>query len=81
MERGDLLVQVYKRPNFSLMIEKRANAAIGNIAQIMSLLKDISLGHHYFKIAKILRESMLINKMLFSSGAWYNLSEKKLKVA
>ena len=45
----------------------------------MSLLKDISLGHHYFKIAKILREAILTNSMLFSSAAWYNLSEQNLR--
>ena len=50
------------------MVEKRANTAIGNTAQIMALLKDISLGHNYFKIAKILREAMMTNSMLFSSA-------------
>ena len=65
--------------NHDKMVEKRANIGIGNSAQIMSLLKDISLGHHYFKIAKILREAILTNSMLFSSAAWYNLSEQNLR--
>ena len=58
--------------NHDKMVETRANTAIGNTAQIMALLKDISRGHHYFKIAKILREAMMINLMLFSLAAWYN---------
>ena len=65
--------------NHDKMIEKRANIGIGNVSQIMSLLKDISLGQHYFKISKVLREAMLLNSMLFSSAAWYDLSEQNLK--
>ena len=45
----------------------------------MSLLNDISLGVHFFKIAKILREAMLINGMLFCADVWYNVSEQNLR--
>ena len=61
------------------MIESRANTGIGINAQIMSLLNDISLATHFFKIAKLLREAMLINSMLFSANAWYDISESSLK--
>ena len=40
--------------NSNKLIEKRANTGIGNISQIMSILKEVSLGHHFFKIAKVL---------------------------
>ena len=45
----------------------------------MSLLNNISLGHHFFKIAKILREAMLINSMLCSANAWYDISETNIR--
>ena len=61
------------------LIRSRANAGIGNVSQIMSILKDVSLGYHYFRIAKILREAMLINGMLFSASAWYPISEQNLR--
>ena len=44
----------------------------------MSLLNDISLGSHYFEIAKILREAMLINGILFNADAWYNMKEEDI---
>ena len=56
--------------NNKKLIDARVNAGIGYNAQIMSLLNDISLGHHFFKIGKILREAMLINGILFSANAW-----------
>ena len=65
--------------NNKKMIDARVNMGIGCNAQIMSLLNDISLGHHYFKISKILREAMLINGILFSANAWYNVSEQNLR--
>ena len=49
--------------NNNELIEKRTNSGTGNVAQIMSFLNSISLAHHYFKRAKILRESILINGM------------------
>ena len=49
------------------------------VTQIMSLLNDISLGNNFYNIAKILREAMLINGMLCSANAWYNITETNLK--
>ena len=65
--------------NNKKMIETRVNMGIGINAQIMSLLNDISLGHHFFKIGKILREAILINGILFSGNAWYNITESNLR--
>merc|ERR1712105_149349 len=53
--------------NNKQIVMDRKNAGIGYNAQIMSLLNDISLGSHYFEIAKILREAMLINGILFNA--------------
>ena len=38
-----------------------------------------SLGHYYFEIALILRESILVSKLVFYSEVWYNLTIKQLK--
>ena len=65
--------------NNDKIIEDRVNMGIGKNSQIIALLNDISLGSHYFKIAKALRESILINGILFNSEAWYNLTEKNIK--
>ena len=42
---------------------------------MMSLLQSISLGYFYFDIAKVLRESMLVNGTLFNSDIWYGLTK------
>ena len=65
--------------NNKSIIADRKNAGIGFNAQIMSLLNDISLGSHYFEIAKILREAMLINGILFNADAWYDLKETDIE--
>ena len=69
----------YNRYEYKKAVEARANTGIGTIAQIMSLLNSISLGVHYFKIAKILRKAMLINRILFSADVWYDVSEQNLR--
>ena len=41
----------------------------------MSILQSVSLGYFYFEIAKLLRESMLVNGTLFNSEVWYGLTK------
>ena len=65
--------------NLKQTIETRANSAIGVNSQIMSILNAVSLGSHFFTIAKVLRESMLINTILVSSEAWYHTSEQEIR--
>ena len=60
-------------------IQSKANMGLGIISQIMFLLSDISLGSHYFKIAKILRESMFVNGLLLSAEAWYDVTEQDIR--
>ena len=43
------------------------------------MLNMTSLGHYYFEIALILRESILVSKLLFNSEVWYNLSNKQIE--
>ena len=39
----------------------------------------VSLGHFYFEIALILREAILISKLVFNSEVWYNVSNKQIE--
>ena len=60
-------------------IEHRVNQGIAAINQIISMLNITSLGHFFFEIALILRESVLISKLVFNSEIWYNVSDKQLE--
>ena len=60
-------------------IEHRISKGIGIINNIFNLLENIIFGNHYFEIALLLRESMLINGTLTNAEIWYNLSESDIK--
>ena len=45
------------------------------MSEIISVLNQVSLGHFYFEIALVLRDSMLISKLIYSSEIWYNVSK------
>ena len=56
-------------------IKQRKSSGMGISSQIMSILQSVSLGYFYFEIAKLLRESMLVNGTLFNSEVWYGLTQ------
>ena len=47
---------------------------MGLINEIMSTLKEVSFGYHYFEIAILFRNSKLINGILCSIEALYGLN-------
>ena len=51
---------------------------MGVITQIMRILKSVSLGHFYFEMAVLLRESLLMNGILFNSEVWYSLTKAQV---
>ena len=61
-----------------LNVNQRVSRGLGAVSQIMSILESVSLGHHYFSIATLLRESLLVNSMLCSVEIWYNLKYKDI---
>ena len=61
-------------------ITNRRNKGLGLVAQIMSMLETVSLGHYLFETAMQLRESIFINGILFNSEVWYSLNKKQIKV-
>ena len=54
-------------------IKARISRGNGAISKIRNILDSVSLGEHYFKIALLLRESLLLSSMLSSSESWYGL--------
>ena len=61
-------------------IESRRQKGIGLCSQIIGIVNGLSLGHYYFKISFLLRESMLINGMLTSAEIWFPVSNKQIEV-
>ena len=42
------------------------------------MVERISLGHFHFEISLVLRDSVLMSKLVFNSEIWYNLSNQQL---
>jgi hypothetical protein len=59
-------------------VEERRNKAIGITVQIMTLLEEVCLGHHYFETAVLLRESLFINGILFNIEVCYGLTKEEV---
>ena len=43
------------------------------------MLENMSLGKHYFKTAFLLRESMFLNGVIYSSESWYRVTEEEIE--
>ena len=54
-------------------ISRRKSIGSGAISQIFSILNEVSLGYQYIEIGLILRDSILLSKMLLSSESWHRL--------
>ena len=44
------------------------------------MVNGISLGHHYYRIAFMFRECMLLNGILTNSEVWYPSNDTQLEV-
>jgi hypothetical protein len=73
---GDILTSDCK---ISSNIEERVNKGMGIVNQIISLLKEISFGEHYFEMAVMFRQSMLINSILCNSEVLYGLNNTHIE--
>ena len=60
-------------------IKSRVGKGIGLISEIMSILKCVSFGSHYFEITKVLREARLINGILTNAEIWYSLGNSEIE--
>ena len=59
-------------------IEDRRKKGWGKITQIMAILGEVDMGSNRLEAGLLLRESILINSLLFSAEAWSDLSDKQL---
>ena len=73
---GDILSSDGKN---SKNIQNRISKGLGVINQIFNLLDNICFGPHFFEIAILLRDSMLINGTLTNAEIWYNLSKSEVE--
>ena len=60
-------------------INYRVSKGMGIIAEIMTLLDEITLGSHYFEVAMELREAIFLNGILFNSEVWYGVNDKQVE--
>ena len=59
-------------------IKHRVSIGNGIVAKIKSILENMYLGEHYFKIAFLLRESLFLNGILYSAEAWYGVKDSEI---
>ena len=60
-------------------IVERVNKGFGLINEIVSTLKEVSFGYHYFEIGILFRNSKLINGILCSIEALYGLNNTHIE--
>ena len=60
-------------------VANRRSKGLGFVAQIMSILDTVSLGYFVFDIGTLLRESLLVNGILFNTEVWYGVSKSHIK--
>ena len=59
-------------------IEMLRNKGIGIQNKLVQIMTAISAGKHYFEMAEILRNSLLISSILSSSETWYGVTLVKI---
>ena len=60
-------------------LQSRISRGLGIINQIMNVLKNVSFGKHFFKIAILLRDSLFLNGILTNMDIWYSFGKKQVK--
>ena len=72
---GDVITDV---GNVKETVEARRNIGWGKVNQILGVLSEIPHGPFRIKIGLQLRESVLVNGMLFNAEAWSAISDREL---
>ncbi len=60
-------------------ISARRSKGVGIIGEIANILDGLCLGPHYFSVAMMLRQTMLVQILLFNSETWLRLADKDLE--
>ena len=74
---GDILTST---GNIDENITARYNKGLGIVNQVLSTLKEVSFGYHYFEMGLLFRNSMLINGILCSIEALYGLKSHHIEM-
>ena len=61
-------------------IESRRQKGIGIVNQITGMVNGLSLGHHFYRISFIMRETMLLNGYLTNSEVWYPIKDNQIEI-
>ena len=64
----------------NLNTNHKVTRAISAVSQNVSMLNQVSLGHCYADIALVMRESMLLSKMLSTSEVWYDIPKDQYTI-
>ena len=59
-------------------VEDRRKKGWGKIAQIMGILEEVDMGSNRLEAGLLLRQSILVNSLLFSAEAWSALTDRHL---
>ena len=59
-------------------IRARVAKGIGSINQITNILDSVTFGRFKVEIGLLLRQSVFLSRVLFSSEAWYNVTNKEI---
>ena len=60
-------------------IARRRSVGMGATSQIFTILKEVTLGENYIEVGLIMRESILLSKMLLSAESWYKLFDYQIE--
>ena len=60
-------------------ITKRITKGHGKIAQIISMIENISLGKHFCKIPILLRDTLFLSSLLTNSEVWYKITDGEIE--
>ena len=74
---GDMIADTILACN-AQNVKSRKSKGMGIVSQIMVILETVSLGYFYFEIAILLRESLLINGILFNSEVWCGVTKAQV---
>ena len=61
-------------------LNNRRSKGAGIVSQITGIISSVSFGFHFFNISLTLRESMLLNGMLFNCEAWNCITERQFEI-
>ena len=61
-------------------LKERENKGIGMVMQTLAILKETSLGHFYFDIGLLLRETNVINAIVYNSEVWVGLTKTNISL-